>query len=544
VLSPHHVYRISRRLYRLTAAVTAIVLSLGLSVVATQPATAATSFIVDGLEYTVVSGTTNVIVSGSPSPSANVVVPSSVTNSGTSYSVVEIGNFSFAYSSTVVHVSLPNSVKIIGQSAFANASTLKTIDLGTGLEYIYFWAFSESGLTSVVLPDSMKTLRYGAFWGTPLTSVALGTGLTEIESDTFQATSALTTVTIPSIVTAISDLAFAGAPLTDVYLLGAPPTLVAAGNGSSFETSAGLTVHVSSAFLSPGYTNGFTTPTWLGYNVVADVTSTFATTPSPTITGVKTVGQTLRAVTGSWSPSPDSLTYVWKRGGVAISSATDSSYVLQAADVGQVISVTVTAVKTGYTSTAKTSANTVAIVGAPFTFESTPTVTGVKAVGQTLRVVNGSWLPAPDTFTYVWKRGGVAISLATASSYVLQAADVGQSITVSVTTVKAGYVSVVTTGTTVGVVVLGTFVRTPVPTILGRPIVGNVLTAKAGSWSPRATLKYVWMRDGKPIVGAILKKYVLTSDDRGRGITLEVTGTRPGFTSVTKLSAATADVTG
>lgn len=69
-----------------------------------------------------------------------------------------------------------------------------------------------------------------------------------------------------------------------------------------------------------------------------------------------------------------------------------------------------------------------------------PVVSGTPAVGETLSCTDGSWTgtPAP-TFAYSWLRDGVAISGATASTYVVQTADVGNGLTCKVTaTNKSG----------------------------------------------------------------------------------------------------------
>ena len=63
-----------------------------------------------------------------------------------------------------------------------------------------------------------------------------------------------------------------------------------------------------------------------------------------------------------------------------------------------------------------------------------PVISGTPMTGMTLTTTDGTWtgFPAP-TFTYQWKRGGSAISGATANSYLLVSADVGTMITVTVT---------------------------------------------------------------------------------------------------------------
>lgn len=65
-------------------------------------------------------------------------------------------------------------------------------------------------------------------------------------------------------------------------------------------------------------------------------------TVAPAITGTAQEGQTLTCSTGTWSGSP-TYTYQWKRNGSNIGSATNSTYLLVNADVGQSILCTVTA---------------------------------------------------------------------------------------------------------------------------------------------------------------------------------------------------------
>lgn len=138
----------------------------------------------------------------------------------------------------------------------------------------------------------------------------------------------------------------------------------------------------------------------------AVVTGGGGTTPAltntslPTITGTATQGQTLTAGNGSWSATPDSFTYQWKRGGTNISGATASTYLLAAGDVGSTVTVTVTAVKSGYTSGSANSAATGTVAafasGSPtvtdtFTRANNATVPGTTETGSlTWGMVNGT----------------------------------------------------------------------------------------------------------------------------------------------------------
>ena len=57
-----------------------------------------------------------------------------------------------------------------------------------------------------------------------------------------------------------------------------------------------------------------------------------------------------------------------------------------------------------------------------------PHVQGIGTVGESLTSTAGNWKNAPTSYTYAWQRAGVAIGGATASSYVLVAADSGKAI--------------------------------------------------------------------------------------------------------------------
>ena len=67
--------------------------------------------------------------------------------------------------------------------------------------------------------------------------------------------------------------------------------------------------------------------------------------------------------------------------------------------------------------------------GAPPLNTVAPAVTGTASFGSTLTTTNGTWTGlAPITFTYQWQRVATNISGATSSTYVLVAADVGNTI--------------------------------------------------------------------------------------------------------------------
>ncbi len=79
-------------------------------------------------------------------------------------------------------------------------------------------------------------------------------------------------------------------------------------------------------------------------NSVTPTTSTAALTGTVSISGTGTYGQTLTAdISGITSNNLGTISYQWKRGGTAITGATSSTYKLVAEDVGEVITVDVSA---------------------------------------------------------------------------------------------------------------------------------------------------------------------------------------------------------
>ena len=128
---------------------------------------------------------------------------------------------------------------------------------------------------------------------------------------------------------------------------------------------------------------------------------------APTISGTSRYGQTLTSGTGSWSNTPNSYAYQWSRAATAagsysnISGATNSTYVLSGADVGNFIKVTVTATN-GSGSTASTSIATSQVLTVPITITAgsrNVTYSGSSAVGTASYSISSGALVGSDTFT-------------------------------------------------------------------------------------------------------------------------------------------------
>lgn len=76
--------------------------------------------------------------------------------------------------------------------------------------------------------------------------------------------------------------------------------------------------------------------------------------------------------------------------------------------------------------------------GAPVPLNTAPpTVTGTATVGSTLTCVPGTWTNSPTSYAYQWRRDGISIAGATATQYVIVAADQGTNLTCAETATNA-----------------------------------------------------------------------------------------------------------
>ena len=173
----------------------------------------------------------------------------------------------------------------------------------------------------------------------------------------------------------------------------------------------------------------------------------------------------------------------------------------------------------------------------------TPTITGTAAVGKTVTAVPGGWAPAPVTLAYQWRRDGKAIAGATGVGYPVAADDLGTRLGVTVTGSKPGHTTIAKTSAVTAAVAKGTLTATPKPTITGTAKVGLELTAVPGTWAPDGVaLRYQWRRNETAITGATAASYRLVAADLAATITVTVTGSKAGYTTVGTSSVKTAAV--
>jgi hypothetical protein len=178
-----------------------------------------------------------------------------------------------------------------------------------------------------------------------------------------------------------------------------------------------------------------------------------ANTSPPTISGEAREGNTLTAKNGTWSNSPTSFAYQWRRcatDGTAcgdISGATKETYALVTADVSRTIRVEVTATNADGKGTAASEPTDVVDAKNGPTNSVRPAVSGVAQIGEELTVSNGTWSPTPTSFGRQWQRCDSAgencrnIAGATGRTYGVRSADAGHRLRALVTARTSGGVS-------------------------------------------------------------------------------------------------------
>jgi hypothetical protein len=257
----------------------------------------------------------------------------------------------------------------------------------------------------------------------------------------------------------------------------------------------------------------------LGGAVRAAATAAPSNTAPPTISGTPQVGKTLTASNGTWTNSPTSYTYQWKRCNtsgascVNVANGTNKTYTLVGADAGHTMRVVVTATNAdGSASATSAQTSTVAANGNVPKNTALPTVTGTPKVGEELSATQGSWTGSPTSFAYQWQRCDAdAITCfdvpgATGQTYGVRSLDEGFRLRVEVTAKNAK----------------GSATAASNPSGIVQPVVVPR--------NHRPTLRLISAR----FVGAAVYVRFRICDDSFKNLTVLATDSRPGKASYTR----------
>ena len=157
-----------------------------------------------GLQYRINDNTAS--ISGYDGSDSVIYIPAEYAGA----MVTRIDEEAFYQNTSIVSITLPDSIISIENHAFFYCSGLTSITIPNGVTSIETLAFYNcSKLTSITIPDSVTSIGDYAFCGcSGLTSVTILAGVTSIGNYTFDGCSRLTSITIPESVTSIGENAF------------------------------------------------------------------------------------------------------------------------------------------------------------------------------------------------------------------------------------------------------------------------------------------------------------------------------------------------
>ena len=112
------------------------------------------------LYYTITSGTTVKLVSGTPKPTGRLTIPATAGG----YNVTEISSQAFSNCTGLTSVSVPGSVTTIGMRAFAGCSALTSVFIAEGVRSIAMMVFSScTSLDTISLSTTITNIAAGCF---------------------------------------------------------------------------------------------------------------------------------------------------------------------------------------------------------------------------------------------------------------------------------------------------------------------------------------------------------------------------------------------
>lgn len=114
---------------------------------------------IDGFFYEINADGQTVTITGSKKSTGNVSVPKTIDK----YTVTSIGAYAF-FQTKLTGITLPESIETIGSGAFYGCSELKNVSISSGLTSIGSFAFAEcTGLKSINIPESTLNIDRFAF---------------------------------------------------------------------------------------------------------------------------------------------------------------------------------------------------------------------------------------------------------------------------------------------------------------------------------------------------------------------------------------------
>ena len=409
-------------------------------------------------------------------------------------SVTTIGYSAFS-SNQLTSVALGDSVTTIGDHAFSS-NQLTSATIGNGVTTIGVAAFALNQLTGVTIPSGVTSIGAVAFYRNQLTSVTIGNSVTTIGDHAFNDNASLTAVRFlgdaPTVTNSGSRESFDTAsgslvlnylstatgfttPLwhgytTGIYVAPAAPSITGPAAASGVKGTAFTYTPTVGGYPVPTVTRTGALPTGLDIDSDGEITGTPSVTGSfeVTLSASNTSGPDATldvtitidpadadpSITGPAAASGvegTAFTYTPTVGGYPVPTVTRTGALPTGLDIDSDGEITGTPSVTGSFEVTLSASNTsgpdatldvtITIDPAAVTvFNPGPTasISGSARVGSTLTAGEGDATPTPTSYGYMWKANNVTISGATNKIFTLTSAQLGKTITVEVTAIKAG----------------------------------------------------------------------------------------------------------
>ena len=171
-------------------------------------------FMVDGIAYDFTDNDSTAVqvvpISKTQYYTGDIVVPATVVHNGKTHTVTSIGLRAFVFCSGMTSIQLPSTIKTIEPGAFMNCRGLTYIELPKGLESIGNLAFVAcENLETVTIPSTVQNIGYMAFsQNFKLRNVNIPEGVEIIKYMTFNECYVLKDVVLPQSLKAIGTKAF------------------------------------------------------------------------------------------------------------------------------------------------------------------------------------------------------------------------------------------------------------------------------------------------------------------------------------------------
>ena len=183
---------------------------------------AETKFTKNGFVYAVTSSSTVAVVGTDGALRVNKVIPATVTDGSTTYTVTVIRSHALQENTLLMKLTLPAQLDSIGEDALLGCTRLATIDGLESVNVVGSYAFARTGLKSFDFSGMQpKSFGHGVFaFCTALEDVKLPLTLKELPECTFSNCKSLTTTNVAELpLTTIGRRAFNGcAAMTSITL--------------------------------------------------------------------------------------------------------------------------------------------------------------------------------------------------------------------------------------------------------------------------------------------------------------------------------------